>query len=99
MTECTCPICPLIKANVQTCNVIVQMTDKGYNIMPQTANEFHKQWAGLVRNAMATKLRINRNWTHNGADHECNVKRLSKEIYQVCFHTLKTTCEDHHDMD
>ena len=90
MSECSCPVCPLVKANVQTCNVIIHMTDEGYNFMPQAAEEFHEEFATLVHYAMAAKLRINKTWNHNGPDHTCHIKRIDKEIYRICFHALNS---------
>jgi hypothetical protein len=90
MSECSCPVCPLVKANVQTCIVIVHMMEEGYNIMPEEAKEFHEQFAALVRSAMAAKLRVKQTWEHTGPDHNCYIKRIDKEIYKICFHTINS---------
>lgn len=90
MSECSCPVCPLVKADIQTCRVVVQMFDDGYNIMPEAAEEFHEQFAALVRSAMAAKLRVKQTWEHTGPDHNCYIKRIDKEIYKICFHTINS---------
>ena len=98
---CTCPICPLTADNVQTCDVIVRICDDGYNIMPQAAQKYHKQFYQLAYEAKVNKTRVNQDYTYQGQGYEFNVKRLTKDLYKVCFHTLKTEAkeEDPLDMD
>jgi hypothetical protein len=55
---------------------------------------FHSQFEALVQTARSQKLRVGSNWEHTGHDHECYVKRLSKNIYKICFHTISS-----HDLD
>jgi len=98
MTECDCPICPLVKANTHVCDVIVQIADLGYNIMPDSAKQFHEQYYTLALIAKQQKTKINKTFSRYGTDHEYHVKRLTNDLYKVCFHT-KPKEKDPLDMD
>lgn len=87
MTECACPICPLVKANTHVCDVIVQLCDGGYNIMPDHAKLFHEQYYTLADEARRAKTKIGASLSRYSTDHEYHIKRLTKDLYKVCFHT------------
>jgi len=100
MSECSCPICPLVKANVQVCDVVYEQEPNNQFALycSMEMRQFHKQFEQLVCSAKENKTPIGYNWEHKGEDHECHVKRLSDKIYKICFHAI-TSEEDPLAMD
>ena len=99
MSECSCPVCPLVKANVQVCDVIYE--DKGDKFglnCPENLKKFHKEFELLVAATKHYQTPIGSNWHHNDKDHECCVKRMSETFYKICFHAI-TSEEDPLAMD
>jgi len=98
MDECSCPVCPLVKANLQVCDLIYEQKRDKYGLTCAPEHRvFHLQFEQLVASAMSQKLPIGATWTHDGKDHDCNIMRISKNIYKICFHTL--TSDNHMSMD
>jgi len=99
MSECSCPVCPLVKANVQVCDVIFEYKGDKFGLYcPDDLKKFHVQFAHLVATARDYQTPIGSNWHHNDKDHECCVKRMSETFYKICFHAI-TSEEDPLAMD
>jgi hypothetical protein len=62
--------------------------------MPQDVQKYHEQFYQLVCEAIIDNTRINKDYTRQGKGFEFNVKRLTKDLYKVCFHTLKTEAKE-----
>jgi hypothetical protein len=92
MTECSCPICPLVKADVQVCDVVYEeLPNKEFGLYCSVEmRQFNQQFEQLVYCAKKSETPIGSNWTHKDDDHTCCVERLADKIYKICFHAHKS---------
>ena len=91
--ECDCPWCPLVKDNVQVCDVIVYLNTGRLTSFIPLSEEVRKHlftisiWA---RNNQNLKKK-GRNIVLNKDDFDCCVECLKKDTYKVCFHAKQGT--------
>ncbi len=93
MTECSCPICPLVAAKMNTRSVVIQLFDKGFNIMPRAVDKFKYDFESLALIAKDKGVEIGKSWSVETEDYEFHVKRIDDTIYTICFHTFETDSE------
>ena len=95
--ECDCPICPLVAANIQVCDVVVKIKDTGCVL--ECCDKDEEKIAGLHHHFMVLaatarnnfKLKKGESWDEERrSDCEFYVKCLRKNQYKVCFHTKPT---------
>jgi len=101
MPECSCPICPLTKANVQVCDVVYEeLSNKKFGLYcSEEMRQFHEEFNTLVSLAKRDNTPIGSNWSHNDATYKCDIKRIAEKIYKICFHTLADKESDEEDED
>jgi len=97
--ECHCPICVLIKANVQVCDVKVACGKKTISTA-YPAGKGYEVWATnwdvdmaikmLVVTAKDTKVPISSSYHLEKPDFSINIYRESEMMYKFCFHSLLT---------
>ena len=95
---CNCPICPLVTANAQVCNVKITFTKDGYRFQATredgiTDELLRHQNDFMILAATARnnyKLKKGQTWdeeTRN--DCEFHIECLRKNQFKVCFHAKK----------
>lgn len=92
--ECDCPYCPLIKDNVQVCDVYIKMFDDGEHLghaikCRSELKKFSEDFFTLAlyaRNNCKLKLGDSIDISRKGCS--CNVHHFENDIFKVCFHTL-----------
>ena len=96
MTECDCPFCPLVKANVQTCDVLVKVDDDGENLslggITCTPDLVALRRHFFVISVVArNNHKLPRGYSIDfGLENKysCNVFRQTNDTYKICFHNL-----------
>jgi len=87
MPECPCPVCNLKKAKVNTCRVVIELFDNGFNIMPEKVGDHKYDFHSLALTAKESDLEIGDIWSDEGNGYEYSVKRIDDNIYKISFHT------------
>jgi hypothetical protein len=94
--ECDCPICPLVAANIQVCDIIIKFrpTDIRLHCSDDDAEKItglHIHFvmlAGTARNNY--KLKKGECWSEEErSDCEFHIECLRKNQFKVCFHAKK----------
>lgn len=93
MTECSCPLCHLKEAKVNTSRIVIELFDKGFNLMPREAEPHKYDFQSLALTAKEKGLEIGETWSDEGDGYEYHVKRIDDDIYKICFHTFETDSE------
>ena len=103
MTEiCDCPFCPLVEMNMQVCNVIVKLpTGKKYvDLAGAVRGDFSVKTklnilklVLIARNNMKLKVKDSISLTDR-QDCDCNVERISQQVFKFCFHAKEKEAED-----
>ena len=89
--ECGCPFCPLIKANVQTCDVLVVLKSHEHSqvlcddSLGPLAEHFHTLMRYCRNNC---KQKVGTSIDLSQTEYSCNVYRLKYDTFKICFHTL-----------
>jgi hypothetical protein len=90
--NCDCPYCPLTAANVQTCDVLVVLkpNDRSEVYCPKELNPLAEHFNTLMlycRNNCKQKIGTSLDLSKPN-DYECNVNRLNRDTFKICFHAL-----------
>ena len=89
-TQCDCPICPLVKNNVQVCDVLVRENDTKqeykvyHNDLPK--EDADNIYGLVVGTTYKDPIKIGSSRTMKGDDYCATVERIAKNKYRVCFH-------------
>jgi hypothetical protein len=93
--ECDCPLCPLIAANVNACNIemdIVSGKNEPLRVRFTNLGEYaqlHEHFAMLMLMAKNNdKLKIKRGITYTNDTCKYTIDRISKNRFKICFHTI-----------
>ena len=97
MPDCSCPVCNLKKAKVNTSRVVIELFDNGFNLMPQGAEPNKYDFHSLVLTAKEEGLEIGETWADEGKGYEYHVKRIDDDIYKICFHTYDEESDEESD--
>jgi len=90
--ECDCPFCPLVKRNVQVCDIIVRFpttTTVEFKGIPDDLWDLRGNFCTIAlfaRNNLRLKAKVGHCRTLDRSDYICNVVCLTKNVYKVCFH-------------
>lgn len=100
-TPCDCPFCPLVEMNMQVCNVIVKLpTGKKYVDLADTVRgDFPVQAKLNILKLVLTarnnkKLKVKDSISLGTDDCDCNVERISQQVFKFCFHAKEKEAED-----
>lgn len=90
-TQCDCPICPLVKNNVQVCDVLVRENDtkqeyKVYHTSGLAEEDADNLYGLVVGMTYKDPIKIGSSRTMKGDDYCATVERIAKNKYRVCFH-------------
>lgn len=95
--NCDCPFCPLVKANLQTCDLFVKIDDDGENLSCggiSDENYTHLSHHLFILSVLArnnAKLPIGKHLDLSDKEnnrYSCWVFRPYDDIFSICFHTL-----------
>ena len=89
--ECGCPFCPLIKANVQTCDVLVVLkpNDRSEVYCSKELKPLGEHFNNIMRYCRNNcKQKINTSLDISQTGCSCNVRRINRDTFKICFHTL-----------
>ena len=99
-TDCDCPLCFLIKINLQVCNVIVRMPshqptrNKPVYTRECVIGDLDVEIKSNILQIMLTNKKAIKNLKVDGGisstqkDYIWNIECLSKNIYKFCFHAM-----------
>jgi hypothetical protein len=89
MAFCDCPICPLVQANTQVCNVLVRVRNNQYpNTTTNIRSDLSKHIITLVlHHKNNLHLKINESHTVEMDGYHYTVERPTRTLFKVCFHT------------
>jgi len=95
--NCECPFCPLVDANLQTCDLYIKIKDDGENLSCGGISQkdyVHLSDHLFIISVLArnnAKLPIGKHLDlsdkENGR-YSCWVSRPQEDIFSICFHTL-----------
>jgi hypothetical protein len=92
MTECYCPFCPLIAANLNVCDVMVMDMGKENRIygpdgrIPFEIGEHINDIILYCKKNQKQKVGESLDLSRPG--YTCNVARLKRGLFKFCFHTV-----------
>ena len=95
MSDCNCPICPLVKAKIQVCNFVVKYDEKNSNVSCISGYE-NIEDSNLKALCRFVLNEINGKKFLSGEERECKqekyeycIERMGHQYYKVCFHSTK----------
>lgn len=88
---CACPFCPMVKANLQVCDVIITESKESWNIRKtgEPMGDLGDAVILLVRFAKQEHLPVgySRCFDKSG-EYTCNLYRTKRNEYKFCFHVI-----------
>ena len=99
--SCDCPICPLVAANSQVCDVVVTVIPKKKRVYARNcpAGTEALYSALVMRQVLAMRemkqvMEVGHSYSWEKSDHEYTIYVLKKDQYRVCFHVRTLEDED-----
>jgi hypothetical protein len=87
-------MCPLVAANTQVCDIVVEFTKSGYRLWSSDKDlvlaqrNLHDHFMTLALTARNNhKLKKGQSWSQDNSEYTLCVECLRKNKFKICFHT------------
>jgi hypothetical protein len=92
--QCDCPLCPLLKNNVQVCDVLIKENPKtkkytvyhDEGLSKENADNLYKLLVGFIHR---TPIKVGQSIDSNGKEFDAYIEHKRRDLYKVCFHAKK----------